>query len=53
MSNNEPTHTTISKTSYTFKEAVQYLKAKDNRQNEVIRWRYVGSGECVCIGINS
>lgn len=53
MAGNEPTDMIRVKTTYTFNEAIEYLKMRDKQPtniNETISWRNVKTGKRVYIG---
>jgi hypothetical protein len=51
MAGDELTDIVRIKTTYTFEEAIKYMKMKDNNPtNEVIRWVNVNTGKEVIIG---
>ena len=56
MSGGEPENLIRVKTTYTFYEAIEYLKAKDKQTTptrENIRWFDVKTGKQVVIGYNN
>ena len=58
MAGTEPTntHITNTKTTYTFNEAIEYMKQKDRQPTRIgqsVRWFNVKTGEEVVIGYNS
>ena len=51
MAGNEPTDMIRVKTTYTFKEAVEYLKRRDRQPTNMnISWQNVKTGKRVYIG---
>jgi len=56
MATNEPKDilTTNTKTTYTFNEAIEYMKQKDRQPTiESVRWVNVKTGKEVMIGYNN